>query len=125
MNNKLKQLRRIKIENIIWIIYLFIIGFNLYSNKLEKIFVESGNSIYKEKFRKINKIILTVILIIYIYYVYISYIDIKELDPNCKKRQKDLTYLAFISSVLFLIGGAISLYITTNSNILDEEIPII
>lgn len=121
MKNKTTTLNRIKIENIIWIIYIFIIGFNLYSNKLEKEYTLTGNKISKEKFKKINKTVLTIILIIYIYFVYISYQDL----ISSNKKEKKYEYLAFISSILFLIGGTISLYIASNSKDGDEEIAII
>ena len=35
-NNKREQFRNLKIEDIIWIIYFFIIGANLYSNYLQE-----------------------------------------------------------------------------------------
>lgn len=120
------SLKRIDIESFIWIIYIFLIGFNLYSNYLEKLYLKTNQSFYKKKFQNINKAVLTVILLIYIYFVYIAYQDETSLTRyNSNKKKKFYTDLIFIASILFLIGGAISLYVASKSDIIDEELPLI
>ena len=77
-------------------------------------------------FQNINKVVLTVILLIYIYFVYIAYQDETSLTRyNSNKKKKFYTDLIFIASILFLIGGAISLYVASKSDIIDEELPLI
>lgn len=120
------SLKRIDIENFIWIIYIFLIGFNLYSNYLEKLYLKTNQPFYKKKFQNINKVVLTVILLIYIYFVYIAYQDETSLTRyNSNKKKKFYTDLIFIASILFLIGGAISLYVASKSDVIDEELPLI
>ena len=120
------SLKRIYIESFIWIIYIFLIGFNLYSNYLEKLYLKTNQPFYKKKFQNINKAVLTVILLIYIYFVYIAYQDETSLTRyNSNKKKKFYTDLIFIASILFLIGGAISLYVASKSDIIDEELPLI
>lgn len=120
------SLKRIDIESFIWIIYIFLIGFNLYSNYLEKLYLKTNQPFYKKKFQNINKVVLTVILLIYIYFVYIAYQDETSLTRyNSNKKKKIYTDLIFIASILFLIGGAISLYVASKSDIIDEELPLI
>ena len=120
------SLKRIDIESCLWIIYIFLIGFNLYSNYLEKLYLKTNQPFYKKKFQNINKVVLTVILLIYIYFVYIAYQDETSLTRyNSNKKKKFYTDLIFIASILFLIGGAISLYVASKSDILDEELPLI
>ena len=41
--DKLKTLRKINIESFIWVIYIFLVCFNLYSNYLEKLYCEREN----------------------------------------------------------------------------------
>ena len=127
MNTEKKlSLKRIYIESFIWIIYIFLIGFNLYSNYLEKLYLKTNQPFYKKKFQNINKAVLTVILLIYIYFVYIAYQDETSLTRyNSNKKKKFYTDLIFIASILFLIGGAISLYVASKSDIIDEELPLI
>ena len=115
------SLKRIDIESFIWIIYIFLIGFNLYSNYLEKLYLKTNQPFYKKKFQNINKTVLIVILLIYIYFVYIAYQDETSLTRyNSNKKKKFYTDLIFIASILFLIGGAISLYVASKSDIIDE-----
>lgn len=126
MNTEKKlSLKRIDIESFIWIIYIFLIGFNLYSNYLEKLYLKTNQPFYKKKFQNINKVVLTVILLIYIYFVYIAYQDETSLTRYNSKNKKFYTDLIFIASILFLIGGAISLYVASKSDIIDEELPLI
>ena len=120
------SLKRIDIESFIWIIYIFLIGFNLYSNYLENLYLKTNQPFYKKKFQNINKAVLTVILLIYIYFVYIAYQDETSLTRyNSNKNKKFYTDLIFIASILFLIGGAISLYVASKSDIIYEELPLI
>ena len=96
-NEKINTIKRINIESFIWIVYIFLVCFNLYSNYLEKLYIETNKRFYKQKFRQINKIVLSVILIIYIYFAYLAF--------------KDETTL--------------SLYVATKNDDFDEELPLI
>ena len=101
--------------------------FNLYSNYLEKLYLKTNQRFYKQKFRQINKIVLSVILIIYIYFAYLAFMDETTLTryKNANPKKKRLTDLVFIASILFLVGGVISLYVATKSDDFDEELPLI
>ena len=52
MNEKEELLQKIKIENWIWILYLFLIGFSFYSNYLETEYLKTDSCEAKEKYRK-------------------------------------------------------------------------
>ena len=45
-----KDLEKIKLEDYIWYIYLFIVAFNLYSNYLEKQYITTGDTQARDKF---------------------------------------------------------------------------
>ena len=126
-NEKINTIKRINIESFIWVVYIFLVCFNLYSNYLEKLYLETNKRFYKQKFRQINKIVLSVILIIYIYFAYLAFKDETTLTryKNNDPKKKRLTDLVFIASILFLIAGVISLYVATKSDDLDEELPLI
>lgn len=126
-NDKMNTIKRINIESFIWIIYIFLVSFNLYSNYLEKLYLRTNQKFYKQKFKKINKTILTVILFIYIYFAYIAFKDETTLTryKNTNPKKKKLTDLVFIAAILFLIGGIISLYVATKDDDFDEELPLI
>lgn len=119
-----KQLDRVIAEDYIWIIYLFIIGFNLYSNHLEKKYLINKDLEARKQFRMINNFVLAVILLIYIYFVAINIDDYKNITPEASQTKKNLITLSLIASVLFFIGGAITLYVSLKSPSLDNEIAI-
>ena len=125
MINITEELKRINIEDFIWYIYIFIIAFNIYSNYLEKEYVKTKNPLAKKKFQTINNNILIIILIIYLYFLYISLKDYNNLKYNDTLKRKKLTTLALLASLLFVIGGAITLYISLNNPEIDEEVGII
>jgi len=123
MNDYSTSIKRINIESFIWIVYIFLVMFNLYSNYLEKLYLKTHNKFYRHKFRNINKIVLTIILIIYIYFVYVAYKKETSLT-RYKTKEKFYKDLVLVASILFLIGGAISLYVATKGNVDDEELPL-
>ncbi len=126
-NDKMNTIKRINIESFIWIIYIFLVCFNLYSNYLEKLYLKTNQKFYKQKFRQINKTVLTVILFIYIYFAYVAFKDETKLTryKNTNPNKKRLTDLVFVAAILFLIGGVISLYVATKDDDFDEELPLI
>ncbi|HCY44907.1 MAG TPA: hypothetical protein DHU33_05725 [Firmicutes bacterium] len=120
-----KDLEKIKLEDYIWYIYLFIVAFNLYSNYLEKQYITTGDTQARDKFRLINNIVLSVILVIYLIFLYAAFKDITDLKHNDSAMKKRLTTLAVIAALLFVIAGAITLYVSLKKPALDDEIAII
>ena len=124
-NNIIETLKRINIEDYIWIIYLFLVGYNLYSNYLEKKFLISKDKYLYNKFHSINTTVSFIALIIFIYFLIIAYEDLNKLNINSKEDEKKFKTLTFIASLLFVIGSAISLYVTYKSTDLDDQLPVI
>ena len=120
-----KDLEKIKLEDYIWYIYLFIVAFNLYSNYLEKQYITTGDIQARDKFRLINNTVLSVILVIYLIFLYAAFKDLKDLKHNDSAMKKRLTTLAVIAALLFVIAGAITLYVSLKKPALDDEIAII
>ena len=124
-NNIIETLKRINIEDYIWIIYLFLVGYNLYSNYLEKKFLISKDKYLYNKFHSINTTVSFIALIIFIYFLITSYEDVTKLNNNASENEKKFKTLTFIASLLFVIGSAISLYVVAKSPDLDNETPAI
>lgn len=122
MNNTVnRQLERINIENIIWLIYFFLIGFNLYSNYLEAKYLSDKDIESRERFRYINEMIFFISLIIYLYFLYLNWQDITTLDSNSSPNRVKLTTYSFIASILFVLAGILALYVACNIKVLDNE----
>lgn len=125
MNNSIKEkLRKTTIEDIIWLVYLFIIGANLYSNYLQRDYIQNHNLQSRDLFRNINKYVLIIAFFIYLYFVYDSYESVKNLKENASQKKTFLTNLTLISAILFLIAGALNIFIDNNSQT-DDEIGLI
>lgn len=125
MNNSIKEkLQKTAIEDIIWLIYLFIIGANLYSNYLQRDYIQNHNIQSRDLFRNINKYVLIIAFFIYLYFVYDSYESVKNLKENASQKKTFLTNLTLISAILFLIAGALNIFIDNNSTT-DDEIGLI
>ena len=122
MNNTVnRQLERINIENIIWLIYFFLIGFNLYSNYLEAKYLSDKDIESRERFRYINEMIFFISLIIYLYFLCLNWQDITSLDNNSSPNRVKLTTYSFIASILFVLAGILALYVACNIKVLDNE----
>ena len=124
MNNEevKKRLKTLKIEDIIWLIYIGIIIASWYSNNLERDYFINRNNLSKEKYRKIIITIFIILIICYLYFLNDSYQDIKNLKNNETTTKKNLVYLSFIGSLLVTISGFIFLYIAIKDEKLDIEI---
>lgn len=114
------RLKDIKIENFVWLVYIFIIILSYYANYKEKNFILYNDEKSKREYQNLLILIFSILLIIYFYFAYSSYEDIKELKYYDTTKKKNLTYASFIGSFLILISGIIFWIIA----ILDEEIDV-
>ncbi len=117
MNDRLKD---IKVENFVWLIYIFIIFLSYYANYKETNFILYNDNKSKREYQNLLILIFSILLIVYLYFAYSSYEDIKDLKSYDTDKKKYLTYASFIGSFLILISGIIFWVIA----ILDEEIDV-
>ncbi len=107
MSDLEEKLKRLRNEDIIWIIYFFIAGFALYSNHLDrKYLLNKDIKAYWEE-KNINITIFVVAFFIYLYFAVLLYQDLCKLQKNDKKYRT--TFIQLIAALLFLIGGFIYL----------------
>ena len=119
LENRLKEL---DIEEIIWGVYLLIIGISFYSNMIEREYLYTNNEKSKQKYRKLTITIFSIAILVYLYFICDTYHDLVNLYPNSNYKKVKFTRLNFISSTLILIAGIILLYIAVNDIDLDVEI---
>ena len=122
MNNEIKdRLKDLKVEELIWIVYLGIIFLSFYSNSLERDYFINKNDESKEKYRKIMIFIFSILVIVYYYFFSDSLKDLKNIEFYDEgKKQKVL--LSFVASSLILISGIIFLYLAYKDENLDVEL---
>lgn len=115
-------LKKIKAENIVWIIYFALIALCLYGNKIEKHYVIYQDSYSKNKYRQITIFIFIVAIAVYLYFFCDSYQDVIHLKETDPQKKKDLNKLSFLGSTLILLSGIIFLYIAIVDTDLDVEV---
>lgn len=120
MNDKLKRLEDIKIENIVWIIYIGIIILSWYANSKEKKYLLYKDLLSKKEYQNLLILIFTILVIIYFNFAKSGYEDILNLTSYDSPKKQMLTKFAFIGSFLILVSGIIYLILA----ILDDEIEI-
>ena len=77
-----KTLKELKIEDFIWIVYLFIAGLALFSNFLERKAILNNDMLAKKEYKTINICLLSVGFFIYLYFLIVAYQDVKEVNSN-------------------------------------------
>lgn len=117
-----KRLKQLKVEDFIWIIYIGIIIFSLYSNSLERKYFLYNDQRSKEKYRKIMIGIFVILVVVYAYFFKDSLDDVKSLRPYEQPKVKNLTMLSLLGSFLILLSGIIFLYIAINDENIDVEL---
>lgn len=115
-DNIQKRLKQITTENKIWIIYLFIIFFSYYANKLETDYFLTGNLKAKNQYRKTNILIFSVLLIIYLYF------EKGALDDYIKNPNDNYNKLLLAASSFVLLSGIIFLSVLIADKDLQTEI---
>lgn len=121
MNDVEKKLKRLKNEDIIWIIYFFIVVFALYSNKLDRDYLlKKDRDAYKRE-KSINITIFFIAFFIYLYFLLLLTEDLGNMEKNLDDPNYRSTFIQLIAAILFLIGGAIYLIneITRKDDALD------
>lgn len=122
VNELNKKLKELKVEEIVWVIYIGIIILSFYFNNLERKYFINNDVDSRRKYTNIMIIIFTILLIVYMYFAKTSLDDVRELNKDDSDEKKNLTYLSFLGSLLILIGGVIFLYIAIQNENLDVEL---
>ena len=116
------KLQRLKTEDLIWVIYFFIVIGALLSNHYERNYLYTHNASNQKNFRLLNITIFSVAFIIYLYFVIINYEDVTTLKKDATKKEVLNVHIGLISSLLFLVGGALALVGEINRPGPDEDI---
>ncbi len=119
------KLQRLSEENLVWVVYFFIIIAALLSNAYEKYFLETGDLRKQKIFRTLNITIFCVAFFIYLYFVIISYENVQELRDNSTKKEVLSAHVTLIASILFLVAGGLALWSEINREDPDTDIGVV
>ena len=97
MNDVEKKLKRLKNEDIIWIIYFFIVVFALYSNKLDRDYLlKKDRDAYKRE-KSINITIFFIAFFIYLYFLLLLTEDLGNMEKNFDDPNYRSTFIQLIA----------------------------
>lgn len=119
------KIQRVNQENLVWVVYFFIIIAALLSNAYEKYFLETGDSRKEKIFRTLNITIFSVAFFIYLYFVLVTYENLEELKRTGTKKEVLNAHITFIASILFLVAGGLALYAEINRENPDTDIGVV
>ncbi len=116
------KLKRLKNEDLIWLIYFFIVIGALMSNEYEKNYLLTGDSSNQKRFKILNITIFCVAFFIYLYFVLLNYEDVQTLRKDASRKEVLNVHIGLISSILFLVAGALAIVGEINRGGPDEDI---
>ena len=90
---------------------------------VEENYIYTGNKNNRQTGRTINVILLIVAFIIYFYYVIIAIQDV-EIARTKDENRKRIATERLITTLVFLVGGALSLYTELDDNAGDVDLAI-
>ncbi len=118
MNKELvDRLKKLEIEEVIWLILIGIIALSFYANEVERDYLIYQNEESKKEYQCLLVLIFGIALCTYLYYFLDSIKDIANID-SYRDEKKKYVYLSFFSSLFIVLAGIILLYIALS----DEEI---
>lgn len=120
-NRQLKQLRE---EDFIWLIYFFIVIFALIANRFEQNYLYTQNKTNQEYASKITTTILIVAFFIYLYFTLVSFDNLEYLKRNGNNKDVKVAFERLLANILFLVGGAVAIYADYDSNSSNIDVAI-
>ena len=110
MSVNYERLKEIKINDFIFIIYIVLSITAIICNNIEEKNIKNGDGDTKI-ISSIRTAIVIVGILIYIYFTYTSYQNVKKPNKNTNEKDKKANNYVLLSSILFLIGSIIILYV--------------
>ena len=110
MSVNYERLKEIKINDFIFIIYIVLSITAIICNNIEEKNIKNGEGDTKI-ISSIRTAIVIVGILIYIYFTYTSYQNVKNSNKNTNVKDTKANNYVLLSSILFLIGSIIILYV--------------
>ena len=124
MEDVKRKMQLLTTEDFIWLIYFFIVIFSLIANSFSESYLITKNKKERNAARNINITLLIIAFFIYLYFVLVAIDDINILKPNATGRQRKVAMERLITTLVFLVGGALSIYTELDDNQGDIDLAI-
>lgn len=117
MNDTTNEIKRLKFEELLWIIFAIISLLNVYGDKIEEEYVTTNQETYHDKSNKIFKITLIVTLLIYIYFFIRNYKALEK--ASC--HEKRLYEIRLLGSSFLIAGILLLIYFQNYQDHFDNS----
>ena len=125
MDSFKRKLDKLNIDDFIWLIYFFIVIFSLIANSFQRKYLFTKDKRYRNNGRVITLTLLIVAFFIYFYFVLDSIDDINILRTNKDPDRKRVAMERLITTLVFLVGGALSIYTVIDDKGGDVDLAIL
>ncbi len=122
MNEIKEQLNELKIEDYIWIIFIFVSIVAIVSDHFERNWLLTKNKKDYHTYKTINVTLLTISFLVYFYFVLLSYKKYKQTAHKRSVKELFFSEVNLFAASLFLIGGLLNIYTEVKSNVGDADI---
>lgn len=113
----IEELNRLKFENIIWGIFIFLSTLNIIGDINSEKFILTKDKVYEKKSNYIFEFTLIVTLFIYIYFFSRNYKAYQKISDN----EKHLYLIKVLGSSFLIVGIILLIYFQTKqTNFLDS-----
>lgn len=106
------EIKRLKFEDILWIIFIILGIINIYGDHNEVEYIETHNDDFKSKANKAFTFTIVVITLLYLYFLIRNYNSYKKASPEAKY----LYSIKLLGSVLLIAGALCLLYFQINDS---------
>ena len=111
-NDILNKINRLKFEDLIWIIFIFLSLANIYGDKLERDYLNYHNQKIEDRANLVFEITLIISFFIYLYFFQRNYKDYQKVPDN----QKKLYMIKLLGSSFFLAGIICLIYFQSKNS---------
>lgn len=105
MNDLNATLKDLEIEDMIWILYIFLSFLAILSDVYERDYELHTSSSSYHKFHFLNLENLIIIFAIYLYFLYKAYVLFKKEHGHVSLKKDILNNISFMANILFVIAG--------------------
>ena len=117
-----EQLNELRIEDYIWIIFIFVSIVAIVSDHFERNWLLTKNKKDYHTYKTINVVLLIISFLVYLYFVLLSYKKYKQTAHKKSVKELFFSEVNLFATSLFLIGGLLNIYTEVKSNVGDADI---
>lgn len=122
MENKEQEIRRIRFEDLISILFIVTSLLNIYADNLYINYLNTNDQDKEKVARDIYLIVTIITIAVYYYFINRNYKFLKFAKEN--NQDQKLPFIRLLGSIFFMVGILLLLYVLVESNNIQGEIEV-